>query len=58
MLPSPMPAVDGDKIYIDYDPLAKGTGHVPPRVTIEYGARSTGELSAAARCLTAKTKPS
>lgn len=33
---------DGDKIYIDYDPLAKGTGYVPPRVTIEFGSRSTG----------------
>jgi hypothetical protein len=35
--------VDGTKIYIDYDPLATGTGYVPPRVTIEFGARSTGE---------------
>jgi hypothetical protein len=35
--------VDGAKIYIDYDPLATGTGYVPPRVTIEFGARSTGE---------------
>jgi hypothetical protein len=37
--------VDGTKIYIDYDPLAKGTGYVPPRVTLEFGARSTGEPS-------------
>jgi hypothetical protein len=35
--------VDGTKIYVDYDPLAKGTGYVPPRVTLEFGARSTGE---------------
>jgi hypothetical protein len=35
--------VDGTKIYIDYDPLATGTGYVPPRVTLEFGARSTGE---------------
>jgi hypothetical protein len=35
--------VDGTKIYIDYDPLAKGRGYVPPRVTLEFGARSTGE---------------
>jgi hypothetical protein len=35
--------VDGDKIYIDYDPLAEGTGYVAPRVTLEFGARSTGE---------------
>ncbi|HEY1747143.1 MAG TPA: nucleotidyl transferase AbiEii/AbiGii toxin family protein [Xanthobacteraceae bacterium] len=34
---------EGTNIYIDYDPLAKGTGYVPPRVTIEFGARSTGE---------------
>jgi Nucleotidyl transferase AbiEii toxin, Type IV TA system len=37
--------VDGSKIYIDYDPLAKGTGYVPPRVILEFGARSTGEPS-------------
>lgn len=36
---------DGTNIYIDYDPLAKGTGYVPPRVTLEFGARSTGEPS-------------
>jgi hypothetical protein len=35
--------VDRTKIYIDYDPLATGTGYVPPRVTLEFGARSTGE---------------
>lgn len=34
---------DGDKIFIAYDPLATGTGYVAPRVTIEFGARSTGE---------------
>jgi hypothetical protein len=34
---------EGTNIYIDYDPLAKGKGYVPPRVTIEFGARSTGE---------------
>jgi hypothetical protein len=33
----------GTNIYIDYDPLAKGKGYVPPRVTVEFGARSTGE---------------
>lgn len=36
-------SAEGDKIYIDYDPLAKGKGYVAPRVTIEFGARSTGE---------------
>jgi hypothetical protein len=35
--------VEDAKIYIDYDPLAKGKGYVPPRVTVEFGARSTGE---------------
>jgi hypothetical protein len=34
---------EGTNIYIDYDPLAKGKGYVPPRVKIEFGARSTGE---------------
>jgi hypothetical protein len=35
--------VEGTNIYIDYDPLAKGTGYVAPRVTVEFGGRSTGE---------------
>jgi len=35
--------VEGTSIYIDYDPLAAGTGYVPPRVKLEFGARSTGE---------------
>lgn len=35
--------VDGTSIYVDYDPLAEGTGYVPPRVKLEFGARSTGE---------------
>jgi hypothetical protein len=34
---------EGTNIYIDYDPLAMGTDYVPPRVKIEFGARSTGE---------------
>jgi hypothetical protein len=34
---------EGTNIYIDYDPLATGKGYVPPRVKIEFGARSTGE---------------
>jgi hypothetical protein len=36
---------EGTNIYIDYDPLAKGAGYVPPRVKLEFGARSTGEPS-------------
>jgi hypothetical protein len=35
--------VEGTNIYINYDPLEKGKAYVPPRVTIEFGARSTGE---------------
>jgi hypothetical protein len=34
---------EGTKIYIDYVPLAAGTGYVSPRVILEFGARSTGE---------------
>lgn len=37
--------VDGDKIYIDYEQLTDGPAYVPPRVTLEFGARSTGEPS-------------
>jgi Nucleotidyl transferase AbiEii toxin, Type IV TA system len=35
--------VEGTDLHIDYDPLSTGTGYVPPRVKIEFGARSTGE---------------
>lgn len=35
--------VDGDKLFIDYTNLAKGTGYVSPTVMLEFGARSTGE---------------
>jgi hypothetical protein len=34
---------DGDKIYLRYDPLASGYGYVAPAVTLEFGARATGE---------------
>lgn len=34
---------DGDKVFIDYTPLASGTGYVPSAVMLEFGARSTGE---------------
>lgn len=37
--------IEGDKIYIDYEPLAKGTGYVSPSVLLEFGARATGEPS-------------
>jgi hypothetical protein len=34
---------DGDVVHIDYDHVAEGSGYVPPKVTLEFGARSTGE---------------
>jgi len=37
--------VEGDKVFIDYEPLAAGTGYVAPSVMLEFGARSTGEPS-------------
>ncbi|CAN7367907.1 nucleotidyl transferase AbiEii/AbiGii toxin family protein [Acidovorax sp. LjRoot129] len=36
---------EGDKVFIDYAPLASGTGYVPAAVMLEFGARSTGEPS-------------
>jgi len=30
-------------LYIEYDPLASGTGYVRPTVMLEFGARATGE---------------
>ena len=36
---------EGDKIFIDYESLATGTGYVPSSVMLEFGARSTGEPS-------------
>ena len=36
---------DGDKVFIEYTPLATGTGYVAPAVMLEFGARSTGEPS-------------
>jgi hypothetical protein len=34
---------EGDKVFIDYPPLASGTGYAPSAVMLEFGARSTGE---------------
>ena len=31
------------KIYVDYDPLAKGTGHVEPSVIIDFRVHGAGE---------------
>ncbi len=36
---------EGDKIFIDYVPLATGTSYVAPAVMLEFGARPTGEPS-------------
>lgn len=38
--------IEGDKVFIDYDPIAAGTGYVAPSVMLEFGARSTGEPNA------------
>lgn len=36
---------EGDKVFVEYAPLASGTGYVAPAVMLEFGARSTGEPS-------------
>lgn len=36
-------AAENDKILIQYEPLATGSGYVRPTIIIEFGARSTGE---------------
>ena len=35
--------VEGDRLFIDYEPTATGSGYVAPSVMLEFGARSTGE---------------
>ncbi|KVN18704.1 MULTISPECIES: nucleotidyl transferase AbiEii/AbiGii toxin family protein [unclassified Burkholderia] len=34
---------ENDKLFLRYPPLAEGTGYVAPVVTLEFGARATGE---------------
>jgi hypothetical protein len=34
---------EADKVFINYAPLAIGTGYIGPAVMLEFGARSTGE---------------
>jgi len=34
---------DGEKVYIDHDHVAVGTGYASPSVMLELGARATGE---------------
>jgi hypothetical protein len=35
--------IEGEKLLIDYEATAKGSGYVAPSVMLEFGARSTGE---------------
>ncbi|MDB5575364.1 MAG: nucleotidyl transferase AbiEii/AbiGii toxin family protein [Bradyrhizobium sp.] len=42
-LPAKAIAAPGEKLFIEYEPLAKGSGYVKPAVMLEFGARSTGE---------------
>ncbi|WP_184717357.1 nucleotidyl transferase AbiEii/AbiGii toxin family protein [Caulobacter sp.] len=35
--------IEGEKIFIDYEALATGTGYVSPSVMLEFGARATGD---------------
>ena len=35
--------VEDEKLFIDYEAIASGSGYVAPSVTLEFGARSTGE---------------
>jgi hypothetical protein len=37
--------VEGDKIFVEYEPLMGPSAYTPPRVMLEFGARSTGEPS-------------
>ena len=34
---------EGDKLFVDYEAIASGSGYVAPSVMLEFGARSTGE---------------
>lgn len=34
---------DHDKLFLNYDPLKRGTGYVSPKIIFEFGARATGE---------------
>lgn len=35
--------IDDEKLFIDYEATASGSGYVAPSVMLEFGARSTGE---------------
>lgn len=34
---------ENDKVFIEYEPIATGSGYTRPAVLLEFGARSTGE---------------
>ncbi len=36
-------SMEGEKVFLEYAPLAAGSGYVRPVVMLEFGARSTGE---------------
>lgn len=36
-------SVEGEKLFVTYEPLAHGSGYVRPAVVLEFGARATGE---------------
>ena len=36
-------STEGEKVFIEYEPVAKGSGYTRPTVMLEFGARSTGE---------------
>ena len=36
-------SMEGEKVFLEYTPLAAGSGYVRPVVMLEFGARSTGE---------------
>ena len=36
-------SAEGEKLFLEYAPLATGSGYVRPIVMLEFGARSTGE---------------
>jgi len=41
-----MPArvlTDAEKVFVEYEPVARGSGYTRPAVMLEFGARSTGE---------------
>src|SRR3984893_3031391 len=36
-------STEGEKVFVEYEPVAKGSGYTRPTVMLEFGARSTGE---------------